>query len=88
MSQYKLIEKTWQHFTYIKHQPEYDSEICIMHKDTWNKSYKGIQVSSYQYGLNSDGFNNSVGVRMPELILIPFWILHFRIYRLFHRGEV
>ena len=59
-----------------------------MHKNTWNGSYKGIQVSSYQSDIHLDAFNNSVGVRMPELLLIPFWILHFKIYRLFHRGDV
>lgn len=88
MSKYKLIEKHRQYFIYSKHQPEYDSEICIMYKNTWDKSYKGIQVSSYQVGLNSEGLNNSVGVRTPELLLIPLWILHFKVYRLFHRGKV
>ena len=33
---------------------------------------------------NKEGFNNSVGVKKPELFLIPFWILHFKFYRLFH----
>ena len=83
---YKLTSKTRYFFDYEKTEKNYNftSVIEICQKDTI-AGYKGIQVSCYQKNMNREGFNNSVGVRKPELFLIPFWILHFKFYRLFHR---
>lgn len=80
---YKLKDRTNIVFTYEKNEGNYTSviELCQKHTIT---GYKGIQISCYEKGVNREGFNNSVGVRKPELFLIPFWILHFKFYRLFH----
>ncbi len=68
---------------YEKDNGDYTSVIEICQKDTI-KGYKGIQISCYEKGVNREGLNNSSGVRKPELFLIPFWVLHFKFYRLFH----
>ena len=80
---YKLRSKSNIIFTYEKDNGDYTSviELCQMHT---MKGYKGIQISCYEKEVNKEGYNNSVGVRKPELFLIPFWILHFKFYRLFH----
>ena len=83
---YKLRSKSNILFTYEQDNDDYGytSVIELCQKDTI-QGYKGIQISCYEKGVNRSGFNNSVGVRKPELFLIPFWILHFKFYRLFHR---
>lgn len=81
---YKLKNRSNILFTYEKDNGNYTSVIEICQKNTI-KGYKGIQISCYEKEVNREGFNNSVGVRKPELFLIPFWILHFKFYRLFHR---
>jgi len=80
---YKLKDKSNIVFTYEQDNGDYTSVIELCRKDTIT-GYKGIQISCYEKGVNREGFNNSVGVRKPELFLIPFWILHFKFYRLFH----
>lgn len=80
---YKLTYKSNILFTYEKDNGDYTSVIELCQKDTI-KGYKGIQISCYEKEVNREGFNNSVGVRKPELFLIPFWLLHFKFYRLFH----
>jgi len=80
---YKLNYKSNILFTYEQDNIDYTSVIELCQKNTI-KGYKGIQISCYEKEVNRDGFNNSVGVRKPELFLIPFWILHFKFYRLFH----
>ena len=82
---YKLRSKSNNLFTYEQFNCDYNytSVIALCQKDTIT-GYKGIQISCYEKGVNREGFNNSVGVRKPELFLIPFWILHFKFYRLFH----
>lgn len=80
---YKLTYRSNILFTYEEDNGDYTSVIEICRKDTIT-GYKGIQISCYEEGVNSEGFNNSVGVRKPELFLIPFWILHFKFYQLFH----
>lgn len=83
---YKLTYRSNTLFTYEQYDCDYNYtsviELCQM--DTI-KGYKGIQISCYEKGVNREGFNNAVSVRKPELFLIPFWILHFKFYRLFHR---
>lgn len=80
---YKLYKSRYS-FAYEKREQEgYIHAIDIIAKDTEN--YKGIQVISYQSGCNSDGFSNAVGMRREELLRLPFWILHFKLYRLFKR---
>ena len=83
---YKLRNKSNILFTYEQDNGDYTSIIELCQKDTI-KGYKGIQISCYEKGVNKEGYNNSVGVRKPELFLIPFWILHFKFYRLFHRKD-
>ena len=80
---YKLKNKSNILFTYEQDNGNYISVIELCQKDT-TKGYKGIQISCYEKEVNREGFNNSVSVRKPELFLIPFWILHFKFYRLFH----
>lgn len=80
---YKLTYKSNILFTYEQDNGNYTSVIELCRKDTIT-GYKGIQISCYEKEVNREGFNNSVGVRKPELFLIPFWILHFKFYRLFH----
>jgi len=80
---YKLKDKSNIVFTYEQDNGDYTSVIELCRKDTIT-GYKGIQISCYEKEVNREGFNNSVGVRKPELFLIPFWILHFKFYRLFH----
>ena len=79
---YKLKYKSFILFTYEKDNGDYTSVIELCQKHTI-KGYKGIQISCYEKRVNREGFCNSVGVRKPELFLIPFWILHFKFYRLF-----
>ena len=81
---YKLKGKSNILFAYEQDNGDYTSVIELCQKDTIT-GYKGIQISCYEKGVNREGFNNSVGVRKPELFLIPFWILHFKFYRLFHK---
>lgn len=80
---YKLTYKSKNLFTYEQDNGDYTSIIELYQMNTI-KGYKGIQISCYEKEVNKDGYNNSVGVRKPELFLIPFWILHFKFYRLFH----
>ncbi len=80
---YKLTYRSNIVFDYEQDNGDYTSVIELCQKDTIT-GYKGIQISCYEKGVNREGFNNSVGVRKPELFLIPFWILHFKFYRLFH----
>lgn len=80
----KLIYKSKYVFLYEQEEDGYTSVIEISHKNTY-AGYKGIQISCYQNGVNSDGFNNSVGVRREDLLRLPFMILHFKLFRLFHR---
>lgn len=81
---YKLTYKSNIVFNYEQDNGNYISVVELCQMDTIT-GYKGIQISCYEKGVNRSGFNNSVGVRKPELFLIPFWILHFKFYRLFHR---
>ena len=78
----KLVKKSKYYFTYEQEENGYTSIIDIVHKNTYN-GYKGVQVISYQKDVNSDGFNNAVGVRRNDLLSIPFMILHFKMFRLF-----
>lgn len=81
---YKLTYKSNIVFDYEQDNGNFIAVIELCQKDTIT-GYKGIQISCYEKGVNRSGFNNSVGMRKPELFLIPFWILHFKFYRLFHR---
>lgn len=80
---YELKNKSNILFTYEQDNGNYISAIELCQKDT-TKGYKGIQISCYEKEVNREGFNNSIGIRKPELFLIPFWILHFKFYRLFY----
>jgi len=80
----ELIYKSRYVFDYEQKEDGYISVIEITHKDTY-AGYKGIQISCYQKDINSDGFNNAVGVRKEDLLRLPFMILHFKLFRLFHR---
>lgn len=82
---YKLSSKSREVFIYSEKNTEFNyvSSLGICRKDT--PKYKGIQVSCYEKGVNSDGLSNSVGMRRNELLRLPFMILHFKIYGLFHR---
>lgn len=80
---YKLTYRSNTLFTYEQNYGDYITVIELCQKNTI-KGYKGIQILCYEKRVNIEGFNNSVGVRKPELFLIPFWILHFKFYRLFH----
>lgn len=81
----ELIYKSRYIFDYEqKEKGGYISVIEIGHKNTYT-GYKGIQISCYQKGVNSDGFNNAVGLRRGDLLKLPFMILHFKLFRLFHR---
>lgn len=85
MKKYNLTVKNRNYFIYERHdeQFDYDEIIEITFKNTWDGSYKGIQVSSYQKECNTDGFNNSVGLRKNELLRLPFMIVHFFVCRMF-----
>ena len=78
----KLIYKSRYVFDYEQEEDGYISVIEICHKNT---GYKGIQISCYQKDINQDGFNNAVGLRRGDLLRLPFMILHFKLFRLFHR---
>ena len=79
---YKLTHKGRYLFEYEKEEPEgYIHTVDILAKTATR--YKGIEVASYESGCNSDGFSNAVGMRREELFRLPFWILHFKLYRLF-----
>ena len=80
----RLIHKTPKVFGYEQQEDGFISVIEISHKNTY-AGYKGIQVFCYQKDINSDGFNNAVGVRREDLLRLPFMILHFKLFRLFHR---
>lgn len=80
----ELIYKSRNVFGYEQNEDGYVSVIEIAHKDT-DAGYKGIQIASYQQDFNADGFNNSVGLRREDLLRLPFMILHFKLFRLFHR---
>jgi len=82
----KLIYKSKYIFVYECEKKGYTSVIEIGRKDT--DTYKGIQVMSCEKGVNADGFNNAVGMRRNDLLCLPFMIMHFKLYRLFHGGEV
>ena len=86
MKKYILKDKSRNCFVYERHnkQCNYDEVIEISFKNTWT-GYRGIQVTSYQKGCNTDGFNNAVGIRRNELLRLPFMIVHFMIYRIFVR---
>lgn len=80
---YKLIHKSKNIFIYEQKNGKYISVIQIGYKNTIN--YKGVQISCYQKDVNSEGFNNSVGMRKAELLRLPFMILHFQLYRLLRK---
>lgn len=81
---YKLVHKHKNIFEYEKMQKQgYISIIEIGHKNT--KNYRGIQVSCYKKGVNSDLFNDSVCMRRAELLRLPFMILHFQLYRILRK---
>lgn len=82
---YVLVHKSKFNFVYCEDCGNYISEIEISTKNT--KQYKGTQVICYQKGLNSDGYNNAVGLRRNDLLRLPFMILHFKLYRLFGREQ-
>ena len=84
MKKFILKEKSKTFFIYERHNESfgYDEVIEIGFKNISN-GYKGVQVSSYQKGCNTDGFNNSVGLRKNELLRLPFMIIHFLLYRRF-----
>lgn len=82
---YVLIHKSKFDFVYREDCGNYMSEIEISTKNT--KQYKGTQVICYQKGINSDGYNNAVGLRRNDLLRLPFMILHFKLYRLFSKGD-
>lgn len=84
MKKYNLVEKSKYLFIYENTNERFKQVIEIGAKNTLS-GYKGIQVMSYQKGCNTDGFNNAVGLRRSELLILPFMILHFKLYRLFHR---
>ena len=86
MKKYNLVEKSKYLFIYenTNERFKFTQVIEIGAKNTLS-GYKGIQVMSYQKGCNTDGFNNAVGLRRSELLILPFMILHFKLYRLFHR---
>ena len=81
---WKLVRKTKNGFMYERHNDEfnYTHNLDICYKNTYT-GYSGIMIYSYQKGINSDGFNNTVGLRRNDLLRLPFMILHFKIYRLF-----
>ena len=85
MNKYNLKVKSSNCFIYERHNEHfnYDEMIEISFKNikhTWD-GYRGIQVTSFQKGCNTDGFNNAVGLRINELLRLPFMITHFMIYR-------
>ncbi len=80
----ELVYKSRIVFDYKQKKDGYIKVIEIVHKDTFD-GYKGIQICCYQKGINSDGFNNAVGLRREDLLRLPFMILHFKLFRLFHR---
>lgn len=84
----KLVKKSRYGFTYEQNNEGFDYVHII---EIWQKKtctgYKGIQVNSYSKDINKDGFNNAVGLRRGDLLRLPFMILHFKAYRLFHRKE-
>lgn len=88
MTKYNLTHKGKNFFIYERHNEEYDYDkvIEISFKNIQN-GYKGVQVISYQKECNTDGFNNAVGLRKNELLMLPFMILHFIIYRRFIKSE-
>lgn len=82
MKKFILKEKSKNLFIYERYNEKFDyvEVIEIGYKNISN-GYKGVQVSSYSKGCNSDGFNNSVGLRKHELLRLPFMIAHFMLYR-------
>ncbi len=84
MKKFILKEKGKNLFIYERHNEDfdYDEVIEIGYKNTYS-GYKGVQVSSYEKGCNTDGFNNSVGLRKNELLRLPFMIAHFILCRRF-----
>lgn len=84
MNKFILKEKSRYCFIYERHNEQfgYDEIIEIGFKNTWT-GYKGIQVTAYQKGCNTDGFNNAVGLRKHELLRLPFMIAHFMVCRRF-----
>lgn len=84
----ELVKKSKHGFMYERYNKDFNYTHCI---DVWCKNtyngYKGIEVTSYQKDVNKDGFNNAVSLRRSDLLRLPFMILHFKIYRLFHRGN-
>jgi len=82
---YILKDKSRNCFIYERHneQFDYDAIIEISFKNTWDGAYRGVQVMSYQKGLNTDRFNNAVGLRKNELLRLPFMIAFFIICRRF-----
>lgn len=85
MKRYNLKVKNRNYFIYGRHneQSGHDEIIEIQFKNTWDGSYKGVQIISYQKECNTDGFNNAVGLRKNELLRLPFMIAHFMICRKF-----
>lgn len=84
MKEYILKYKSRNCFVYERHneQFDYDEILEISFKNIWN-GYRGVQVTSYQKGCNTDGFNNAVGLRINGLLRLPFMIAHFMVYRKF-----
>lgn len=80
----KLVHKCRNVFIYEQDEKGYTSVIEIVYKDI-NAGYKGIQIMSYEHGLNTDGLNNAIGLRREDLVRLPIMILHFKLFRLFHR---
>jgi len=88
MKKYILKEKSKNCFTYKRHNEiyGYDEMIEISFKNTW-AGYKGVQVSSFTKGCNTDGFNNALALRKNELLRLPFMIAHFMLYRIFTKNR-
>lgn len=80
---YKLNYKSGYIFSYSEQKQGYTANIDICQKSL--KDYKGVLVICYQSDINLDRYNNAVGLRRKELLRLPFMVLHFKLYRLFHK---